>query len=263
MRKIAALTMIVMTVLLALSASPALGQDRGVKSDSALPFYVDIERIPGWMVYAEAGYEWNLFRKVGIGISQDGNGSYNTVHQRNFTEGGVAGSIALGYNFSPRFPLTLGFEFDLGPSDEFSMTSQRADGSFLRSWQRIDMYNLDFALDYDFKTRSRFTPFAGITLGGSLVSQKANATVYDGDDLYKGGYGTKHRINISGGARTGVKWDLNKRIAMTAFGQYTYVGNVKGRKFDMTNDAGDVIHARTTSAKVHVLEIKAGIRIAF
>lgn len=233
--------------------------DRTVQSESALPFMVDIEKTPGWMIYLEGGYQWNFFRGAGI--------TYNGVKlvDRNYTKGGVAGAIALGYNFCPKFPLTVGVKFGMGRKNK--LTGDWADlaGNSGHYYQRIGLYNLDFALDYDFKNSSKITPFVGLNGGLSLISQKGNvsATAFGTD--YEGKYGSSRRLNFMGGARAGLKYDVNCKVALTLFGQYSYLGSIKGKTFDINEVGGGPgsLQVSTNKIKAHMVEAKLGIRIAF
>lgn len=269
MRKVTAM---VLAAVLTVLGSVAVAQETSttVQSSSALPFMVDIEKTPGWMVYLEGGYQWNFFRGAGLEI-RDPNRVRKQDHysKRNHTEGGAAGAIALGYNFCPKFPLTVGMKIGAGPSNKLQNNVFGADGSQTYYWERVGLYTLDFALDYDFKNKSRVTPFVGVNFGAALISQKARAwhsvagNIDTDANTYFGKYDTKRRVNLMGGVRTGVKYDVNPRVALTFFGQYSYLGSIKGKGFEMANSAGDKLAANTTKMKAHMLEAKLGIRIAF
>lgn len=246
-----------------------------VQSDNALPFMVDIEKTPGWMVYLEGGYQWNFFRGAGLEVKNAAGGTIFD-QKKNHTKSGAAGAIALGYNFCPKFPLTVGLKVGAGPQNRLHMSETRDmefgwSGKF-ESWQKIRLYTLDFALDYDFKSKSKLTPFVGLNFGLAMITQRASAKarIYDdGGDLQataRGDYGNRRKFNLMGGFRTGLKYDVNKRVALTFFGQYSYLGTIKGKGFTMTsNDAGyeAPLDAHTKKIKAHMVEAKLGIRIAF
>lgn len=256
----------IMSVLL-LSGTFAGAQEKvGIESDSALPFMIDIEKTAGWMVYLEGGYQWNFFRGAGLEIKNGngGNGRVKTEYYNteNYTKGGMAGAVALGYNFCPKAPITIGMKLGAGPSNKLEHTS--ADGRAYH-WQRVGLYTLDFSLDYDFKNRTKFTPFVGLNGGAVLISQKARAW-YDSQDNgtrdFYGEYDSKRSVNFMGGARTGVKYDLTPRIALTLFGQYNYLGSISGKDFAMTDGRNTMI-AETQKIKAHMVQAKLGVRIAF
>lgn len=238
-----------------------------VQSDNALPFMIDIEKTPGWMVYLEGGYQWNFFRGAGLEIREAGTKVYD--QKKNHTKSGVAGAIALGYNFCPKFPLTVGVKVGAGPQNRLHMTynahPSEADPPVgkVEAWEKIQLYTLDFALDYDFKSKSKLTPFVGLNFGIAMITQRASAKAVLDDVTVRGGYDKRRRFNLMGGVRTGLKYDVNKCVALTFFGQYSYLGTIKGKSFTMVDDVGHVADARTKNIKAHMVEAKLGIRIAF
>ncbi len=186
-------------------AAVAVAQESAIKSDNALAYLtIDIENTPGWVAKIKGGYQWKLFRSVGLEVADGVNGAVS--HSKNHTEDGLAGSVSLGYNFG-RFPLTLGLQFGLGPDGQMSQRSVFGGGRSLYSHQNVKIYTLDLSADYDFRNCSRWTPFIGVTAGAAFINQRGHAEYNDGQgNLLFGSMGQRKRVNFMTGARAGVKY---------------------------------------------------------
>lgn len=238
-----------------------------IQSQDALAFLkLDIENNPGWVATIKGGYQWKLFKNVGYTISDATVG--NSSKQGGHTNGGLAGSVGLGYNFGPRLPLTLGLNFGLGPGGNLNTRSNFSNGGndyAMSARQKIRSYTLDASIDYDFRNCSRWTPFAGLTGGVAFISNRGKATLSDltsGTDYY-GSYGKKTRTNLVGGFRAGTKYEVNERVTLSLYGSYTYLGKIPGRNFNMNDGAGMFVDGRSTKVKAHEIDVKVGLKIKF
>lgn len=234
-----------------------------IANDDALPYLaVDIENKPGWIAHLKGGYQWKFFRGAGLKVD-DGAGDSRS-HERNHTRSGGVGSASFGYNFGPRLPLTLGIEMGVNPSSTLRNTTTFTNGDRLHSRQRIRIFTLDLAADYNFCTRSRWTPFVGVTAGAAFTKQKASAWFQpDGGDRFRGDYSNRSRVNFMTGARLGVKYDVTRCITLSLYGAYNYLGSLPGKRFTLADGAGNTLEARTLKVRAHSLDLKAGLQIRF
>ena len=246
-------------MLFLVSAAPA-AEGATVKSEDALAYIsLDIENSPGWVAHVKGGYQWNLFKGVGIEVRGAGT---DFSRSKDFTKGGGAASVSLGYNFGDRLPLTVGLEFGFGPSGKLDMYSA-FNGNTLFSRQKVNIFNLDFTFDYDFKNCTRWTPFVGATVGAAFVSQKGHARLTDASGTeFSGKYDRSRKVNFMTGARAGVKYDVNRRVTLSFYGSYNYMGKISGKSYELT-DGVQTYEARTKGLKAHSLAVKAGLKIAF
>lgn len=237
-------------------AAQAKAEESAIKSNDALAYInIDIDRTPGWIAEIEAGYQWNIFKNAGFSYA-----GTNHVTERNHTKGGAAASISLGYNFSPRFPLTLGLKFGVGPGGKLETSKEVDTDLVLSTRQRISIYTLDLSADYEFKNCSRWTPFLGVTGGVARIGNKASARIYDTGVFDEGArYGKKHTYNFVVGARAGVKYDINQCVSLSLYGSYNYLGKIKSKELDFPTYGG----IRTTKITVHSLAVTAGLKVAF
>lgn len=228
------------------------GGERPVaQSDAALAILdVDIENNPGWVGRVKAGYQWKLFRNAGFSAYR---GRDSAAKSRSFTKSGFAASAGFGYNFGPNLPLTLGLLVSAGPGGNFTIRGLL--GSFqVEMRQKIRIYTLDASLDYEFRTPTRWTPFAGIATGLAFVSDKGRIAVGGpGGRHLEESYGTKHRVNLVGGFRAGAKWRMNDRVSWAVYGTYTYLGSIPSRRFSLS----DGTQARSNRTKAHALDAKS------
>lgn len=233
-----------------------------VQSDDALAFLqLDIENNPGWVTTFKAGVQWKLFRNVGHTASASG---ISQSVDRNHTRAGGSGTVGLGYNFGERLPLTIGLQFGLGPQGKFDTASLFSNGTDTYSiWtrQKIRTYDFDVSIDYDFLKCSRWTPFVGVSGGIAYTRTQGWATVENlaTNAVELGESDWKNRVNFIGGARAGVKFAINPRVTLSLYGSYTYVGSIRERQFNGVTS----VDLRTRKAKVHELDLKAGIKISF
>lgn len=236
----------------------ARAQEKAVRSDDALAYLtIDIERTAGWVAKLKGGYQWKLFRHVGLDL----NGGGSVGHQRNYTKDGPVGSVMLGYNFG-HFPLTIGLEFGFGPSGKMEQTSAVTGGT-LYSKQKVNIYTLDLSVDYDFRNCSRWTPFVGVIGGGALVEQSGEARFIDAGGSQSFGSLDKHkRINFMAGARVGVKYAINDRLTLSLYSSYNYLGRVQSRNYAVVGAAG-AWDARTRKITAHSADVKAGLKVSF
>lgn len=254
------LTLIAFSLVLGF-AGVAVAQENAVQSDNALAYLsIDIENSPGWVAKVKGGYQWKLFRHVGINMDGFGGTASNLAHSKNYTKDGVAASAMLGYNFG-RFPLTVGFELGYGPSGKMSQrTLVGADSMY--SHQKVKIYTLDLTADYDFKNCSRWTPFVSITAGAAFVSQRGHATVDNAAGQSTGSMGKRKQVNFMTGARAGVKYEITKCLTLSLYGSYNYLGKVHSKTYAVTGDAGNW-NARTRKITAHSIDVKAGLTMKF
>lgn len=238
-----------------------------IRSDTALAYLdLDLENRPGWIVGFKGGYQWKFYKDHGTGVREAGLGvDYST--RDDSTKSGVAGSASLGYNFGPRFPLTVGLTLGFGAGGNLNTHGNFLAGQDpynLSSRQKVRILTLDLGIDYDFKNCSRWTPFVGITGGVAFISDKGKASLTNlaTADSYYGYYNTKHRTNLVGGFRAGTKYCVNERITLSLYASYTYLGSIKGKSYEL-HGGNTTIHARNEKMKAHALDLKAGIKISF
>lgn len=237
-------------------------ETNGIQSDDALAYIsLDLDTQGGWVAKVKGGYQWKLFKNAGLEIRNTATGTTLMSRERDFTKSGGAASVSLGYNFSPKIPLTIGLEFGLGPQGKLD-TAMRSAGSEFFARQRVRIFTLDLSADYEFLKCARFTPFVGVTGGVAFVSNKAHATYFDGIDTYTGRYGKKSSVNFMAGGRAGVRYKLNERVTLSLYGSYNYLGKIDGKSFNMTGGVNP-IQARTQKITAHSLDVKAGLKIAF
>ena len=237
-------------------------------SGSALALLdVDFDKTPGFILSLKGGYQWKFFRDGGLHVQNPGAG-LDHGFRKNTTENGLTGSAGLGYNFGSNFPLTLGVLFGFSPGGtlktDANFASAAGEAYSLHARQKVRIHNLDFNLDYDFKTCGRWTPFVGAIVGVGLVRDKGHASLTNlsTGESYAGGYDKKHHINLVTGARLGTKWHMNKHVTWTLFGSYTYLGKVGEQSYQLRGAAGDIA-ARTAKLKVHALDVKFGVKVSF
>ena len=267
-------TSVLLAVFFLAASSCAFSLDRtprkedGVASDTALPFVdIDFQRRPGFIAIAKGGYQWKFLRDGGLTVS---NAALGVSHSRkdNTTDSGAVGSVGLGYNFGPKFPVTLGLMLGFGPSAELkessSFTSGAGDAYTLEYRQKVKAYTLDVNLDYEFKTASRWIPLVGATLGAAFVSDKGSAVANNltAGRRYEGAYGKEHSTNFMYGVRTGVRYKISDNVTFSVIGSYSRLGSVDSRSYRMAG-AADSLSARTGKLKVHTMEVKAGFKISF
>lgn len=255
------LTAAVFVLVLALTGIAA-AQEKSIQSDNALAYLtLDIENSRGWVAKVKGGYQWKLFRNVGIEVSD---GIDTVGHKKNFTKDGATGSVSLGYNFGERFPLTVGLQFGMGPSGKMSQRTAAGPGGVgtLYSHQKVSIYVLDLTADYDFRNCSRWTPFVGVTAGAAFVSQRGHAELSGPGDSLSGSMGKRRSVNFMTGARAGVKYDINDRLTLSLYGSYNYLGKVKSKEYDLTG-GGNSLNARTSKITAHSVDVKAGLTLRF
>lgn len=231
-----------------------------VKSQNALAFLqLDLENNPGRMFSIQAGYQWNLFRNVGYTINGIG------THKKDYIIHRPAASIALGYNFGDKLPVTLGLKVGVGGGGNMNTYTSFSSGGTdydVMGRQKIRSCVMDLALDYEFKSCSKFTPFVGVTGGAALLGNRGKIEIRDaatGTLIDKGAYGKRQRINLAGGAQIGGKYQINDRVMVSLTGNYVYAGRVPGEAYhNMT-----LLTARTNKVRVHELALKAGLKIVF
>lgn len=246
---------------LCLSGIVVAGEKNSHKSDGAFAFLsVDIDKTPGWVAHVKGGYEWKLFRGYGVDITD---GTNKASAERNAVEKGVAGTVFFGYNLSPKIPLSVGVELGYGPHGELH-TNSTIDGNPFYMKQRVSMYVLDMSLDYEFKKCdcAKLIPFIGVTGGLATVKQKAHGAIETAAGVLEGKHGKRERFNLMGGARTGIRYKVNDRITLSAYGSYNYLGKVPGKHLALT-DGATTYTARTKDIKVHSLSAQAGLKISF
>lgn len=235
-----------------------------IQSNDALAYLeLDIENRPGWVVGFKGGYQWKFYRDHGTRVTGAGVDYKKTGDT---TKGGVAGSASLGYNFGPRFPLTIGLTMGFGAGGNLNTHgSFVANGTSyqMHSRQKVRIMTLDLGIDYDFKNCSRWTPFVGVTGGVAFISNKGKASLHDVTNnlTYDGRYGKKHQTNLVGGFRLGTKYEVNDRVTLSLYGSYTYLGSVKARGYEL--GSANQFQARDQKLKAHALDLKAGIKINF
>lgn len=269
----------------------AVAKKKAAASDTALPYLkLDIERQPyrpGWVVSAKLGVEWIIAK--GGGMSYDAGTVvdrpfYNRSTDFNQTNSGIGGEIGIGWNFGPRWPVTLGINFGMGPASKLESRERigalpGGSGQYglydLYSYQKISVYTFDFSFDYNFRNQSKWTPFVGAIAGVALVSDKGhtnlNPSTGNTTATWKGygSYGTEHRINFMAGARAGVKYDFNECIQFSFYGSYTYLGKSASREYDIYREGSTATAAsymgqiKTNKANLHGFDIKAGVRVMF
>lgn len=244
-------------------AMPQKKVETAAKSDSALPMLkleVDIDNTPGWVALVKGGYQWNLFRHVGYTVSSNGT-AHTKTHGR--TKSGATGGLGLGYNFGEKLPLTIGLGLGIEPEANFNTRSVFNNGVnnvSVHARQKVSLYNLDLAIDYDFKTCGRWTPFVGVIGGVDFTTNQARITMEDGVNTYKGRFNKTKRINVIGGATIGTKWQLNDCVTLSLAGSYEYLGSIRANNFSF--DSGTVA-ARTSKIRAHQIDVKAGLKINF
>lgn len=246
------------------SAQARAQEDRsGVASDNALAYLtIDIDRTGGWIAQVKGGYQWKIFKGVGIEL-REGNAGTTFSRSQNYTKSGLGASVSLGYSFGPKFPLTFGLELGYGPKGEFDMTS-RTQGGVLASRERISIFNLDLTADYEFKNCSRWTPFIGVTGGVAFISHRASAQYVSNAGVYhQGRYENQRRYNFMTGARIGTRYAINDRVTLSLYGSYNYMGKVPGHSFAITDGATNTFEARTKKVTAHSLDAKVGLKISF
>lgn len=224
-----------------------------IKSDNALAFLdVDIDDRPGWVVNLKGGYQWKYFRKVGF---EAGGFSMKDNH----TKSGAAASAGLGYNFGPRVPITIGVLAGIGPQGNFN-TRGYFNNALYEARQKVRIYTFDLSVDYDFKTRTRWTPFVGVSGGVAFVSDQAKLQVTrDVGPSAEGSYGKKKRVNLVGGFRAGTRFKINERMTLSLYGTYEYLGSVPLRDIGMSDGSA----ARTSRMQAHAVDLKMGLKIHF
>lgn len=263
---IAGIALVVMCMSVCVGQAKA-EESASIQSDDALAYLsLDIDKTRGWIAQIKAGYQWNIFKKVGMEFRNPATpgSQYRGVTDRSFTKNGGAGSISLGYNFGPRFPLTVGVEFGIGPSGKLDLSGTDNAGNSFTSRQRINVYTLDLGADYEFKNCSRWTPFIGASAGVAFIGNKANASVTTGGQTFTGNYGKKHHYNLMAGAQAGVRYAVNQCVTLSLYGSYDYLGQISGRDFTLTTaGGGNTLEARTKKITAHSLAVKAGLKIAF
>jgi Opacity family porin protein. len=234
-----------------------------IQSDNALAYVsLDLDTKGGWVAKVKGGYQWKLFKDAGLEIKNNA-GTTLMSREKDFTKSGGAASVSLGYNFSPKIPLTLGLEFGLGPQGKLDTTMRNAAGQSFFSRQRVRIYTLDLSADYEFFKCARWTPFVGVTGGVAFVSNKARATYDNGVDTFRGHYGKKSSVNFMGGGRAGVRYKMNERVTLSLYGSYNYLGHVNGKRFELSDGGGNTVQARTQKITAHSLDVKAGLKITF
>lgn len=242
------------------SSGPVSAQENVVKSDTALAYLtVDIEKSPGWIAKIKGGYQWKLFRGVGIDLTGTGTGVRHS-QERNYTKDGLTGSVSLGYNFA-RVPLTLGLQFGLGPGGTMSQKTRQGTDT-VYSKQKVKIYALDLTADYDFRNCTRWTPFVGVTAGAAFVNQRGNASVTNAGGESSGSLDTRKRVNFMTGARAGVKYDLTERLTLSFYGSYNYLGKIPSKSYFVQGGAGSW-NARTKEITAHSIDAKVALRFSF
>lgn len=240
-----------------------------VQSDAALAYLdLDFENRPGWVAGVKGGYQWIFYQDHGTRVYDVLPGADYVVRD-DTTKSGAAGSASLGYNFGPRLPLTIGLNVGFGAGGNLNTHGafSTPDGDFdLSSRQKIRILTLDLGIDYDFKNHTRWTPFLGVTGGVAFISDKAKSTATGrgAGGVYYGHYNKKHRTNLVGGFRAGVKYCLSERAELSLYGSYTYLGSIKGHSYDLAGAPGNaVIGARSEKIKAHAVDAKIGVKINF
>lgn len=267
--------------LLLLTAVPATALDwKGAtvpttaKSDSALAFLkfdADFENKPGWILTIKPGFQWKFFRGAGFEATGANYANGSVSKKTNFTNGGTSSMIGLGYNFGPEYPITFtlgvgsGLGGNLNTRGYFSGVTATSGGLnhdfFVQGRQKLRFSTIDADIDYEFKNNSRWTPFVGVIAGISCLSYRNKLEIQDltSGDTYTGAQGKKKRVNLAGGARVGVKWDMNDRVGLSLYGSYTYLGEAPSQQFVMS-DGG---YASSKRIRTHELDLKFGIKYQF
>ncbi|MCD7896994.1 MAG: hypothetical protein LUG50_10030 [Planctomycetaceae bacterium] len=192
-----------LVLAVSLMATANAAESDTVASDDALPYLnLDFENNQGWIATVKGGYQWKLFRNVGVDMVSGGQNVFS--RERNFTKPGGAASIGLGYNFGERFPVTVGVVFGIGPSgklDQYGTATVGTDTYDVFTRQKISVYTLDASIDYDFKNCSRWTPFVGAIVGVGFMKDRGHSTFTSADGTrYTGEYGKKNRTTSSSAA---------------------------------------------------------------
>lgn len=274
-------TMMRLMILLCLTALPATALEwkgetvpTSVKSENALAFLkfdLDFENKPGWIAVIKPRFQWKFFRGAGFEVNGANYANGSMSKKKNFTNGGTSSMIGLGYNFGPDYPITFtlgvgsGLGGNLDTRGHFSGATATSGGVshdfFVQGRQKLRFSTLDFDLDYEFKNDSRWTPFVGVIGGISFLSYRNKLEVRDLTlgETYTGAQGKKKRVNLAGGARAGVKWDLNDRVGLSVYGSYTYLGEAPSQQFRMS-DGG---YASSKRINTHELDLKFGIKYQF
>lgn len=238
-----------------------------IQSDKALAYLeLGLENKPGWVVGVKGGYRWKFYKDHGTSV-RNTNMGINYGKSQNTTKSGGAASVSLGYNFGPRLPLTIGVNLGIGYGANLNTHGNfAANGQnyALASRQKLSIMTLDLGVDYDFKNCSRWTPFVGATAGVAFTSDKGKASLTNlaTNTNYFGRYDKKHKVNFVVGGRAGVKYDVNDRIQLSLYGTYNYLGDIKGRSYDLYNGT-NAIHARNEKIKVHAVDVKVGLKVRF
>lgn len=245
-----------------------------VQSSEALAFLkfdMDFENKPGWVATIKPGFQWKFFRGAGFKVEGDNYANGLMEKKKNFTNGGTSSMIGLGYNFGPDYPITFtigagaGLGGNLNTRGYFSGVTANSGGVshdfFVQGRQKLRFSTLDFDLDYEFKNESRWTPFVGVVGGISCLSYRNKLAITDmtSGQEYVGAQGKKKRVNLAGGVRTGIKWDLNEKVSLSLYGSYTYLGEAPAQQFRMS-DGG---LASSKRIRTHELDVKFGIKYQF
>ncbi|MCC8109286.1 MAG: hypothetical protein LIQ30_09650 [Planctomycetes bacterium] len=255
-----------LVLAVSLMATANAAESDTVASDDALPYLnLDFENNQGWIATVKGGYQWKLFRNVGVDMVSGGQNVFS--RERNFTKPGGAASIGLGYNFGERFPVTVGVVFGIGPSgklDQYGTATVGTDTYDVFTRQKISVYTLDASIDYDFKNCSRWTPFVGAIVGVGFMKDRGHSTFTSADGTrYTGEYGKKNRTNFVVGGRLGTKYKINERLTLSLYGSYTYMGKVPHREYDIDLPNAATVDARTKRAGTHALDLKVGLKVKF
>lgn len=216
-------------------------------------FSLDHEPKKGFFGYVRGGYQWSYLRKTGFNV-----GDHRM--RTNVNKSGGVVCIGIGYDFGPDVPMGLEVDIGLGPELDFHNTG-RFGNVYIDSKQKVSLYNLDAAIDYDIKTQSFVTPFIGITTGLTLVTDRGNMYMDPGNGgpVVTGEYGRKHRVNLMGGLRTGAKVQVHENVTLSAIAAYNYMGDIPAQYFTLSDGS----HANTKRIRAHEFSLQLGVKVSF
>ncbi len=180
------------------------------------------------------------------------------------TDDAFGGSIAVGYDFAPKFNVPLRAELEYAIfSDAKGKYHEVADNG---TWdasnkQTIGIQTLFVNAYFDIDTGTIVTPYVGAGLGLGFISSKFSFYGYDINDptdFESGSGSSKTTTNFAWNVGAGVGFDLTQNWTVDLGYRFVGLGSVKSGKY---TEPGMEFHAKTKNLYQH--QFALGVRYTF
>lgn len=199
-------------------------------------------------VYVAPKFAVNLANVCSTELHVEGSGLNKKTGD--FNDFLFSGALAVGYDFNPKFNVSLRTELEYSFFSQFSSTEDVTIPLLGTSRMKVEASIETFLVNiyYDFHNSTKFTPYIGLGLGIAFVCAGVDSEGYI--------FNEKTQINLAWQVGAGTFYAFTDNISLDLSYRYTQFGRAETEKREST---GQWISAKSTSAHQALL----GIRYTF